>query len=169
MKPLHFLGLALSAAVAFAWPMAGALAQTEPIILKVEHMMPERSTANLHVVTPWCENIEAASGGRLKCEIYPSMQLGGKPAQLPTLLRNGVIDVIWTAYGYSAGAFPRSEVLELPFLIPQDMHLANQTRGLTRIQSLVIIARKLARLAFALLKSGQEYQPNLHREAGATT
>jgi len=54
------------------------------------------------------------------------MQLGGKPAQLPTLLRNGVIDVIWTAYGYSAGAFPRSEVLELPFLIPQDMHLANQ-------------------------------------------
>ena len=126
MKPFHFLGLALSAAVAFAWPTAGALAQTEPIILKVEHMMPERSTANLHVVTPWCENIEAASGGRLKCEIYPSMQLGGKPAQLPTLLRNGVIDVIWTAYGYSAGAFPRSEVLELPFLIPQDMHLANQ-------------------------------------------
>ena len=126
MKPFHFLGLALSAAVAFAWPTAGALAQTEPIILKVEHMMPERSTANLHVVTPWCENIEAASDGRLKCEIYPSMQLGGKPAQLPTLLRNGVIDVIWTAYGYSAGAFPRSEVLELPFLIPQDMHLANQ-------------------------------------------
>lgn len=51
----------------------------------------------------------------------------------------------------------------------RDLHEANQTRGLTRIQSLVIIARKLARLAFALLKSGQEYQPNLHREAGATT
>lgn len=51
----------------------------------------------------------------------------------------------------------------------KDMHLANQARGMSRIQSLVIIARKLARLAFALLKSGQEYQPHLHREAGATT
>lgn len=51
----------------------------------------------------------------------------------------------------------------------RDLHLANQARGLSRIQSLVIIARKLARLAFALLKNGQEYQPHLHREAGATT
>lgn len=51
----------------------------------------------------------------------------------------------------------------------RDMHLANQARGLSKIQSLVIIARKLARLAFALLKSGQEYQPNLYKEAGATT
>lgn len=128
MKPLHFLGLALSTAVALAWSAAGAQAQaeTEPIILKFEHMMPQMSTANLHVITPWCENIEEASDGRLKCEIYPSMQLGGKPAQLPTLLRNGVIDVIWTAYGYSAGTFPRAEALELPFLIPQDMHVANQ-------------------------------------------
>lgn len=49
------------------------------------------------------------------------------------------------------------------------LHLANQARGLSRIQSLVIIARKIARLAFALLKSGNEYNPNLHQEAGATT
>lgn len=126
MKRIHFLGVALSAVVALALPTAGAQAQTEPIILKVEHFMPAGSTANLGVVTPWCDNVEAASAGRLKCEIYPSMQLGGKPAQLPDLLRNGVIDVIWTGFGYSAGVFPRTEVMELPFLIPQDMHLANQ-------------------------------------------
>lgn len=39
------------------------------------------------------------------------------------------------------------------------LHQANLARGLTPIQSLVIIARKLARLAFALLKSGAEYRP----------
>lgn len=41
----------------------------------------------------------------------------------------------------------------------QQLHQANLARGLTPIQSLVIIARKLARLAFALLKSGAEYRP----------
>ncbi|MDH5822316.1 transposase [Luteimonas sp. RD2P54] len=39
------------------------------------------------------------------------------------------------------------------------LHQANLARGLTRIQSLVIVARKLARLAFALLKSGAQYRP----------
>lgn len=51
----------------------------------------------------------------------------------------------------------------------RELHLANQARGLSRTQSLVIIARKIARLAFALLKSGEEYRPQLHQEAGATT
>ena len=51
----------------------------------------------------------------------------------------------------------------------KEQHLANQARGLSRIQSLVIIARKLVRLAFALLKSGEEYRPQLPQGATATT
>jgi len=33
-------------------------------------------------------------------------------------------------------------------------------RGLTTIQALVIVARKLARTAFALMKNQTEYQPD---------
>lgn len=51
----------------------------------------------------------------------------------------------------------------------RELHRANQARGLSRTQSLVIIARKIARLAFALLKSDEEYRPQLHQEARATT
>lgn len=51
----------------------------------------------------------------------------------------------------------------------RDMHLANQARGLTKIQSLVIIARKLTRLAFALLKSGEEYRPQPNQGASLAT
>jgi|SRR5690554_2056242 len=51
----------------------------------------------------------------------------------------------------------------------REMHLANQARGLSKIQSLVIIARKLVRLAFALLKSGEEYRPQPCQGAGLAT
>jgi TRAP-type C4-dicarboxylate transport system substrate-binding protein len=46
------------------------------------------------------------------------MQLGGTPAALADMARNGVADIVWTAPGYSAGKFPRVEALELPFMLP---------------------------------------------------
>ncbi|HNL22811.1 MAG TPA: IS110 family transposase [Rhodocyclaceae bacterium] len=42
-------------------------------------------------------------------------------------------------------------------------------RGLAKIQALVILARKLARVAFALLKTQTDYHPRLQNEACATT
>lgn len=42
-------------------------------------------------------------------------------------------------------------------------------RGLSRIQSLVALARKLARVAFALLKNGSEYQPQMCQEGCIAT
>ena len=45
-------------------------------------------------------------------------------------------------------------------------HLA---RGRSKIQALVILARKLARVAFALLKNQSQYQPRTHQEACAQT
>lgn len=57
------------------------------------------------------------SEGRIKVEIYPSMQLGGSPSALFDQARDGVADVIWTVMGYTPGRFPKSEVFELPFLV----------------------------------------------------
>jgi TRAP-type transport system periplasmic protein len=65
---------------------------------------------------PWCDKIGKESGGRLKCQIYPSMQLGGTPPQLFDQARDGVADIIWTIPTYQAGRFTKSEVFELPFM-----------------------------------------------------
>ena len=43
----------------------------------------------------------------MKCQIYPSMQLGGTPPQLYDQARDGVVDIVWTLPGYTAGRFPR--------------------------------------------------------------
>jgi TRAP-type C4-dicarboxylate transport system substrate-binding protein len=77
------------------------------------------------MLTPWAERIEKASGGRVKIDIYPSMSLGGKPPQLIRQVRDGVVDIIWTVNGYTAGLFPRTEVFELPFVHINNLEATN--------------------------------------------
>jgi TRAP-type C4-dicarboxylate transport system substrate-binding protein len=85
-------------------------------ILKVHHFLPATSNVHLNIITPWCDKIARESSDKLKCQIFPSMQLGGTPAQLYDQAKDGVADIIWTIPTYSAGRFTKSEVFELPFL-----------------------------------------------------
>jgi TRAP-type C4-dicarboxylate transport system substrate-binding protein len=94
------------------------LAQADAVMLKVAHFLPANSNAHANVIKPWCDQLTAESAGRISCQLYPSMQLGGTPATLADMARNGVADIVWTAPGYSAGKFPRVEALELPFVLP---------------------------------------------------
>ncbi|MDX1654558.1 MAG: TRAP transporter substrate-binding protein, partial [Candidatus Competibacteraceae bacterium] len=88
----------------------------ETITLRVHHFLPTTSTTHAGLLVPWAEALEADSDGRIQVEIYPSMQLGGKPPQLYDQARDGVVDAVWTVLGYNAGRFPISEVFELPFV-----------------------------------------------------
>ncbi|WP_347312688.1 TRAP transporter substrate-binding protein [Defluviimonas sp. SAOS-178_SWC] len=104
----------LLATAAFAG-LAGAAAAQE-VVLRVEHFLPADSTIQRDVLEPWSKAVEDQSGGRIDVQIYPSMQLGGKPPQLFDQARDGVVDVSWTLLGYTPGRFPMSEAFELPFM-----------------------------------------------------
>lgn len=91
--------------------------QAQEILLKVHHPLPQSSTAHQKVLEPWCAKLALESRNRIKCQIYPSMQLGGSVPQLFDQVKDGVVDVIWTVVGYSAGRFPLVEVFELPFFM----------------------------------------------------
>lgn len=112
---MHRLALTWGLGLALCLTSQAAAAATT---LRIAHFLPAVSNAQQHVIEPWCEDLETQSEGELRCQIYPSMQLGGTPAQLADMVRNGVVDIAWTALGYSAGRFPRSEALELPFMLP---------------------------------------------------
>ncbi len=94
---------------------AGAV-WSQDVVLKVAHFLPPGSTAHAKFITPWCDKIAKESAGKLKCQIYPAMQLGGTPPQLIDQARDGIADIVWTLPGYSAGRFPAIEVFELPFM-----------------------------------------------------
>lgn len=99
---------------AFTSGFAG-VARSQEVTLKIHHFLPLPSTAHAKFIVPWCEKIRKESGGRLACQIYPSMQLGGAPPQLYDQAKDGVADIVWTLPGYTAGRFPLIEAFELPF------------------------------------------------------
>ncbi|WP_341645318.1 TRAP transporter substrate-binding protein [Thauera sp. SDU_THAU2] len=99
----------------FAASLLPLSAGAQEVVLKVSHFLPPTSLAQTMFIQPWCDRIAAESGGRMKCQIYSSMQLGGTPPQLLSQVRDGVADIIWTLPGYNPGRFPYSEVFELPF------------------------------------------------------
>lgn len=94
-----------------------ACAASDVVNLKIAHFLPASSTFHQKNLLPWCEKISKESNGRLKCQLYPSMQLGGTPAQLFDQVRDGVADIVWTVPTYQAGRFTKSEVFELPFMV----------------------------------------------------
>jgi TRAP-type C4-dicarboxylate transport system substrate-binding protein len=97
--------------------LLAATANAQEVTLKVHHFLPSASYAHTQFIQPWCERIAKESNNRMKCQIYPSMQLGGTPPQLYDQVRDGVVDVVWTLPGYTAGRFPMAEVFELPFMM----------------------------------------------------
>ncbi len=105
-----------AAAVALGAPGLSGLAQ-QAVTLKFHTFMAPQSNVWLTMHKPWMEKVEKESGGRIKFEAYPAMQLGGTPVQLYDQAKDGVVDVSWTLPGNTAGRFPRVEVFELPFVM----------------------------------------------------
>jgi len=105
-----------AAAAVLGVPHLAGLAQST-VTLKFHTFMAPTSNVWLTMHKPWMEKVEKESAGRIKFEGYPAMQLGGTPVQLYDQARDGVVDIVWTLPGNTAGRFPRVEVFELPFMM----------------------------------------------------
>ena len=115
MKRRTFVQVAAAAASLGAPHLSGLAQQT--VTLKFHTFMAPMSNVWLTMHKPWMDKVEKDSGGRIKFEAYPAMQLGGTPVQLYDQARDGVVDIIWTLPANTAGRFPRIEVFELPFMM----------------------------------------------------
>jgi TRAP-type transport system periplasmic protein len=104
------------AAAALGGSALAGLAQ-QAVTLKFHTFMAPLSNVWLNMHKAWMQKVEKDSNGRIKFEAYPAMQLGGTPVQLYDQARDGVVDVVWTLPGNTAGRFPRVEVFELPFIM----------------------------------------------------
>ncbi|MFT6657659.1 TRAP transporter substrate-binding protein [Maritalea sp.] len=96
--------------------LSAASALAAEFNFKLHHFLGATSPSQTETIEPWVKAVEAASNGRVKIEIFPSMSLGGRPPELVGQARDGVVDIVWTVNGYTPGVFPRTEVFELPFV-----------------------------------------------------
>jgi len=113
MRKIPFAMSGVTAAISLALFSGAAQAQ---ITLKLHHLLPPKAPAHTKMLAPWAHDVEKASGGKVKIELYPAMSLGGKPPELINQVRDGVVDIVWTVNGYTPNLFPRSEAFELPFV-----------------------------------------------------
>ena len=100
--------------------LATASAHGEEFSFKLHHLLGELAPAQQNMLAPWARQVEENSDGRVKIEIFPAMSLGGRPPELISQARDGVVDIVWTVNGYTPGLFPRTEVMELPFVYVND-------------------------------------------------
>lgn len=90
-------------------------AHAADVTLRLHQFLPAQGTLPAKGLVPWAQKVEKDSGGRIKIQLFPSMQLGGKPPELLDQAKDGVVDIVWTVLGYTPGRFPKAELFELPF------------------------------------------------------
>lgn len=118
MKSLFSRALTGTLSLAAAgWLAAAFPAAAQEVTLRLHQFLPAQANVPTNLLYPWADRVEAASGGRIKIERYPAMQLGGTPPQLIDQAQDGTVDIVWTLPGYTPGRFPTTEVFELPFIM----------------------------------------------------
>jgi TRAP-type C4-dicarboxylate transport system substrate-binding protein len=118
MKKRTFIKSLAAGAILAAGTMAGASQSfAQEVTLRLHQFLPPQANVPSNVLMPWAEQVEKASDGRIKIDVFSAMSLGGTPPQLIDQAQDGVVDIVWTLPGYSPGRYPRAEVFELPFMM----------------------------------------------------
>jgi TRAP-type C4-dicarboxylate transport system substrate-binding protein len=109
--------LASMAVSLFSPPVLRYARADAPVTLKLHHYFSAVSCGHAKFLAPWARKVEADSGDRIRIEIFPSMQLGGAPAQLLDQVRDGAADIVWAAPSSTPERFFKIEAFELPFVL----------------------------------------------------
>lgn len=110
------------AAACAVWVAASApsLAQ-QTYTMKFGHVAPATEIADDHMAALFLKFfLESRSSGRIKVEIYPASQLGDFRAQVEQV-QLGTLESTHTSVGGIGQFFPEIQVLELPYIIPDDL------------------------------------------------
>jgi len=89
----------------------------ETIELKFATYNPPMGTVYEQMFTPWAQEIEERTDGRVKITFYPGESLAKAPDLYDAVL-TGAADIVWTDPSFTPGVFPRSEITVQPMLYP---------------------------------------------------
>ena len=90
-------------------------AAAKPITLTFANQNPDTSWSGMKAIAPWAKQVEEATNGKVKIQIFYSQTLTkGKDAWEAT--KNGIADISWCFHGYWPGLTPLADVISLPAL-----------------------------------------------------
>lgn len=91
-------------------------AQAQDITLKLSHFFPTSIFLQTEFVDKWAENLSACTDGKVAVEVHGAGSALGDPNRQFDQARAGVVDVAFGHTGFPRGRFPRSSLIELPFV-----------------------------------------------------
>jgi len=87
----------------------------KPITLTFANQNPETGWSGMNAIGPWAKQVEKATNGKVKIQIFYSQTLTkGKDAWGAT--KNGIADISWCFHGYWPGMTPLADVISMPAL-----------------------------------------------------
>jgi tripartite ATP-independent transporter DctP family solute receptor len=97
------------------------------IVLKAGHSQNagEPMDRALHMMR---EHVEAATGGKVTIEIFPSMQLGGEVEMIKQVL-TGSLDITSPSNAPLTNFVPALKIFDMPFLFRDEAHMIKVLRG----------------------------------------
>ena len=120
MKSIVKLGALASTALFLA---DTAAAQTT---LKLSHYLPPVHGIHTDFIVPWTEQVSECTGGEVEFEIFPGGTQLGNVAKQQEQVMAGVVDIAHGLHGIPRGRFPRTSLIELPFMT-DDAGAASET------------------------------------------
>ncbi|MEV8468879.1 TRAP transporter substrate-binding protein [Fluviibacterium sp. DFM31] len=108
-----YRGLMIAAASALAMGAGTAGAETT---LKMSHFVPTAIGLHTDFMEPWARDLEACSNGEVTVEIHPAGSALGNITKQFDQVRAGVTDISFGHTGIPRGRFPRTSLIELPFV-----------------------------------------------------
>lgn len=99
--------------------IAGAFAAIsfaeDAVTLRFAHQNPDSAISSVKCVVPWFEQVEKATKGKVKAQIFWSQTLAkGKDNWEAT--KTGIADIAWCFHGYWPNMTPLTDVISLPAL-----------------------------------------------------
>jgi TRAP-type C4-dicarboxylate transport system substrate-binding protein len=115
-RALQAIAAAVGAIIAWGGVAPPPATAQEKVTLRLHHFSSPRAIESLTIIQPLADAIKRDSNGTIDVQVFPGMQLGGKPSDLLDQVLNGVVDIVYTLPGYHPGRFTILEGLELPFV-----------------------------------------------------
>ncbi|MDK3019955.1 TRAP transporter substrate-binding protein [Pseudodonghicola flavimaris] len=112
LKPNLLAGAALSAIMA----LSGTVAAEAKTKLKLSHYLPTVHGIHTDFILPWTEEVTACTGGEVEFEIFPAGTQLGNVARQQEQVMAGVVDIAHGLTGIPRGRFPRTSLIDMPFL-----------------------------------------------------
>ena len=91
-------------------------AEADSIKLKLSHFVPTQIGLHKQFMEPWARELETCTEHAVAVEIHPGGSAFGHIAKQFDQVKAGVVDIAFGHTGIPRGRFPRTSLIELPFV-----------------------------------------------------